>query len=333
MNYNIAIIKGRGIGPEIIEGAKIVLNRVAEKFNHSFNFNNILPEDIIINSADCISPDNGPMNNSQNNGILLGTLDDNSTENFINPLINSLCLYTEISCIKYYPQLYSDFALKSYFRNNELDILIVNELKDAYKNTTNCTDIMQHTADTAFRAARLRNKKVVGIIPFDSDSGDLFPNVLKKASAGYRDVEYREMTVQDAVYQMIRNPHNFDVIAADRLFGSILTGEAIAIAGSVGMLSHGYLAADNFGLYKTFQDVSLDIADSNKANPIGMIMAAAMMLRYSLGLETEARAIEAAVKKTLDEEYRTPDISYVWFIEGARNCGTIEISRAVAENI
>src|SRR5690554_6946962 len=129
MNYNIAVIKGKGVGPEIIEGAKIVLNRVAEKFNHSFDFNDILPEDIIINSADCISLANGPKNHSQNNGILLGTLDDNDTENFINPLISSLCLYTEISCVKYYSQLYSDFALKSDFRKKDIDILIVNELK------------------------------------------------------------------------------------------------------------------------------------------------------------------------------------------------------------
>lgn len=316
MNYNIAVTEGNGIGPEIIKGAKVVLNKVAERFSHSFNFVDITPEDIT--------------KAQEFDGALMGP-SDNSDENFIGHIISSLCLTAEISSVKFYPQLDSAFALKRDLKGRKIDILIFNTLDNINDCCANCSDIIMQTANTAFKAAEKRNKKVAGIIPACFDMP--FCGVMKTASADYIDVEYTEMTVQNAVNQMISSPHSFDVIASDRLFGSILASESISIVGSPGMLSHGFLRSDGFGLYNTFQESSHDIAGLNKANPIGMILSAAMMLRFSFGLEKEACAVEAAVQKALDIGYRTNDIDYVWFIKGSLKCGTIEMSRAIAENI
>ncbi|MBD5081937.1 MAG: 3-isopropylmalate dehydrogenase [Ruminococcaceae bacterium] len=336
MTKNIAVIKGDGIGPEIVDEAMKVLDKVAKKYNHTFNYTQVLMGGIAIDETGVPLPQETIDKCLASDSVLLGAVGGpkwDKGEGSMRPeagllgIRGALKLFANIRPAKLLKPLASACPLRSDITEKGLDLVIVRELiggayfgeKKTYIDENGhktASDSMKYSdfeieriCKVAFDMAKKRRNKVTSIDKANVlDSSRLWREISHKVAESYPEVEFSDMLVDNAAMQLVRNPAQFDVIVTENLFGDILSDEASMITGSLGMLPSASLGEGTLGLYEPIHGSAPDIAGQNKANPIATILSAAMMLRYSFDMQKEADDIEAAVDKVLASGARTGDI-------------------------
>ncbi|MBD9220442.1 MAG: 3-isopropylmalate dehydrogenase [Clostridiales bacterium] len=356
-NYNITVLKGDGIGPDIVAEAMNVLEAVGKKYNHKFNFNEKLVGGAALDACGVPLPDDTLEACKNCDSILLGAVGgpkwDNLPSNMrpeagaLLRLRKELGLYANLRPAIIHKALSSASPIKPEIIGDSLDILVVRELtggiyfgerghregkygEEAYDVEAYSEFEVKRIAKTAFEAAMKRNKRVTSIDKSNVlESSKLWRKAVIEVAKDYPEVELDHMYVDNAAMQLVRNPKHFDVIVTSNIFGDIISDEASQITGSIGMLPSASLSDGAFGMYEPIHGSAPDVAGMDIANPIATILSAGMMLRYSFGLNAEADAIEAAVTEVLDAGYRTPDI----YSEGTTKVGTKEMGRIISEKI
>ena len=356
-NYNITVLKGDGIGPDIVAEAMNVLEAVGKKYNHKLNFNEKLVGGAALAACGVPLPDDTLEACKNCDSILLGAVGgpkwDNLPSNMrpeagaLLRLRKELGLYANLRPAIIHKALSSASPIKPEIIGDSLDILVVRELtggiyfgerghregkygEEAYDVEAYSEFEVKRIAKTAFDAAMKRNKRVTSIDKSNVlESSKLWRKAVIEVAKDYPEVELDHMYVDNAAMQLVRNPKHFDVIVTSNIFGDIISDEASQITGSIGMLPSASLSDGAFGMYEPIHGSAPDIAGMDIANPIATILSAGMMLRYSFGLNAEADAIEAAVTEVLDAGYRTPDI----YSEGTTKVGTKEMGRIISEKI
>ena len=355
MNLNIALLKGDGIGPEIVDSAVRVLKKIGEKFGHTFNFTPYLIGGSAIDATGAPLPEETVKGCLASDSVLLGavggpkwdTLPGNlRPEKALLGIRAAMELYTNLRPARLYAALKDDSPLRPDLVEKGFDIMIVRELtggiyfgdrgyregkygEEAYDTEQYSRMEIERIARAAFEAARVRNKRVISIDKANVlETSRLWRKTVHEIAAEYPDVTVTDMLVDNAAMQLVRNPSQFDVIVTSNMFGDILSDEASQITGSIGMLPSASIGATKRGLYEPIHGSAPDIAGQNKANPIATILSAAMMLRYAFALDNEALAIEDAVNKVLDAGFRTADIAH-----GEEALGTVEMTDKILEYI
>ena len=335
MTYNIALLKGDGIGPEIVDSAVKVLEKVADKFGHTFNFTPYLIGGCAIDATGMPLPEETVKGCLASDSVLLGAVGGpkwdtlpghQRPEKALLGIRSALGLYTNLRPAKLYSALNAECPLRPDIVEKGIDLVMVRELTggiyfgergrrdgkygpEAYD--TECYSVMEieRIARVACETAQKRGKKVISIDKANVlESSRLWREVVHKVAESYPDVEVTDMLVDNAAMQLVKNPSQFDVVVTSNMFGDILSDEASQITGSIGLLPSASLGDTKCGMYEPIHGSAPDIAGQNKANPIATILSAAMMLRYSFDLEEEAKAIEKAVDEVLKAGYRTGDI-------------------------
>ncbi len=357
MNKKIAVIKGDGIGPEIVDEAEKVLNKVGEKFGHTFEYTDVLMGGCAIDATGVPLPQETIDICLASDSVLLGavggpkwdTLPGNlRPEAGLLGIRGAMKLFANIRPAKLIPALAGACPLKEEITKNGLDLVIVRELiGGAYfgaRDTHVDENGVKHASDSmayadyeiericrvAFDMARKRGKKVHSVDKANVlDSSRLWREVAHKVAEEYPDVEFQDILVDNTAMQLVHNPAQFDVMVTENLFGDILSDEASMITGSLGMIPSASLGEGTLGLYEPIHGSAPDIAGQNKANPLATILSVAMMLRYSFDMGEEADAIEKAVDEVLAEGYRTGDI----MSEGMKCVSCSEMGDLVAQKI
>lgn len=355
MKYSIALLKGDGIGPEIVDSAVRVLEKVGKKFGHEFVFTPYLIGGIAIDTCGEPLPKETVDGCLAADSVLLGavggpkwdTLPGNiRPEKALLGIRAAMGLFTNLRPAKLYPALKDECPLRADIVENGFDIMIVRELtggiyfgergmregkwgEEAYDTECYSRMEIERIAKVAFETARKRGKKVTSIDKANVlESSRLWRKIMHETAEKYPDVEYADMLVDNAAMQLVRNPAQFDVIVTSNMFGDILSDEASQITGSIGMLPSASLGETTRGLYEPIHGSAPDIAGQHKANPIATILSAAMMLLHSFGLSKESDAIVNAVDAVLNAGYRTADLSH-----GAAYLSTEEITDKILEQI
>lgn len=335
MEYNIALVKGDGIGPEIVDGAVAVLEKIGEKFGHKFNFTSYLAGGCAIDEYGIPLPEETVEGCKNSDSVLLGAVGgpkwdtlpgDIRPEKALLGLRSALELYTNLRPAKIYPALKNACTLRPDIIERGFDLVIVRELtggiyfgergrrtgkfgEEAYDTEAYSVTEVERIARVAFETAMKRRKSVVSIDKANVlESSRLWRETVHRIAEEYPEVECTDMLVDNAAMQLVRDPSRFDVVVTSNMFGDILSDEASQITGSIGLLASSSLGATKCGLYEPIHGSAPDIAGQNKANPIATILSAAMMLRYSFDLGEEADCIEKAVNDTLNAGIRTADI-------------------------
>ena len=359
MTRNIAVIRGDGIGPEIVEQAVRVLDRVAQLYGHTFTYTDVdmggnaidkwgdpLPQEML---DKCLESDS----------VLLGAVGGPKWNDVPGPmrpekgllrLRAGMGVYSNNRPAKIWPQLAAASPLKQEIVDKGIDFLIVRELIGgiyfgkhetvSQNGEAVAVDELRYSESEirrigriGFESARKRRKKLCSVEKSNVlDSSRLWKKVMHQLAEEYPDVELSDMLVDNCAMQIVKDPSQFDVIVTENMFGDILSDEASMITGSIGMIPSSSLGAGSRGLYEPIHGSAPDIAGMDIANPIGTILAAAMMLRYSFDLAAEADAIESAVSAVLDQGYRTADI----LPDQAAGCikvGCKEMGRLIIENL
>jgi 3-isopropylmalate dehydrogenase len=360
MNYNIAVIPGDGIGPEIIAEAKKVLDRIGQKYGHSFHYTEVLMGGISIDKTGVPLTEEALETAKKSDSVLLGAVGGNvgqsnwySLPPHLRPeagllgIRKGLKLYANIRPAVLFEELKAACPLRPDIIGDGFDFVVLRELtgglyfgerktyeenglRKAYDTLIYDENEIRRIARLAFEIAMKRNKKVCSVDKANVlDSSRLWRQVTKEVSKDYPEVELTDMLVDNCAMQLVRNPRQFDVILTENMFGDILSDEASMITGSIGMLASASLGDTKLGLYEPSHGSAPDIAGQNKANPIATILSAAMMLRYSFDLIEEADRVEAAVKAVLKKNYRTIDI----MSEGKTLVGTKEMGDLIVSEI
>ena len=355
MNYNIALLRGDGIGPEIVDSAVKVLLAVGEKFGHTFNFTPYDIGGVAIDKHGVPLPEATVEGCLKSDSVLLGavggpkwdTLPGNMRpEKALLGIREAMGLFTNLRPAKLYPALKDECPLRADIVEAGFDIMIVRELtggiyfgergyrdgkygEEAYDTECYSRMEIERIVRVAFEAAMKRNKRLVSIDKANVlDTSRLWRKIVHEIAEEYPDVECSDMLVDNASMQLVRNPAQFDVIVTTNMFGDILSDEASQITGSIGMLPSASLNETTRGLYEPIHGSAPDIAGQNKANPIATILSAAMMLLYSFGLSVESDAIVNAVDKVMLAGYRTADLSH-----GKYALSTTEMTEKIIENL
>ena len=349
MNARIVLLPGDGIGPEVIAEAVKVMNAVAELYGHSFEFDEELIGGAAIDATGDPLPDRTLAACKEADGALMGAVggpkwSDPSApvrpEQGLLGIRQGLGLYANLRPVRVYPALIESSPVRP-DRLAGVDLLVVRELTGGIyfgprrEGTDEALDTMVYSAPeirriaaVAFAAAAARRGKVTLVDKANVlATSRLWRRVVREVAAGYPGVELEEMLVDAAAMALIRNPAAFDVILTANMFGDILTDEASMLAGSLGMLPSASLGEGKIGVYEPVHGSAPDIAGKGLANPIGAILSAAMLLRHSLGLADEARAVEGAVEEVLAQGARTPDIAR----PGAKRVGTREMGDLIVD--
>lgn len=362
MTKNIAVIRGDGIGPEIVNQAIEVLKKVASLYGHTFNFTDVdmggcaidkwgdpLTQEML---EKCVKSDSvllGAVGGDKWNGVP----GEMRPEKGLLRLRAGMEVYSNNRPAKIWPQLSSASPLKQSIVDKGIDFIIVRELiggiyfgehkTDEKNGESQAIDILSYTESEierigriGFETARKRSKRLCSVEKSNVlDSSRLWKKVMHRLSEEYPDVELSDMLVDNCAMQIVKNPSQFDVIVTENMFGDILSDEASMITGSIGMIPSSSLGDGSCGLYEPIHGSAPDIAGKDIANPIGTILSAAMMLRYSFGLENEAQAVESAVSAVLDMGCRTADImpSDKGEAEKCRKISCSECGRLIVENI
>lgn len=335
MNYNIALLRGDGIGPEIVDGACKVLQKVGDLCGHTFNFTRYLIGGTAIDEYGIPLPEETVTGCKNSDSVLLGAVGgpkwdtlpgDKRPEKALLGIRSALGLYTNLRPAKLFPALISECPLRSDVAARGVDIMMVRELTggiyfgergrregkygpEAYDTEAYSVMEIERIAHVAFKTAMKRRKKVISIDKANVlESSRLWRATVHRIAEQYPEVECTDMLVDNAAMQLIKNPSQFDVIVTTNMFGDILSDESSQVTGSIGLLPSASLGDSTCGMYEPIHGSAPDIAGQNKANPIATILSAAMMLRYSFSLEKEANMIENAVAKVLEDGFRTADI-------------------------
>lgn len=353
MDYKIALAAGDGIGPEIAGIATKVLDKIGEKYGHEFTYENILLGGASIDAHGVPVTDEAIEIAKSSDGILLGAVGGwkwDTIEPKLRPeqgllkLRKELQVYANLRPAIIYKELRDASPLKNEILGDGIDILVVRELvggiyfgerktyeedglRTAYDMEKYNEGEIRRIAKIAFESAMKRNKKVTSVDKANVlDSSKLWRAVVEEVHKDYPEVKLEHLYIDNAAMQVVRDPRQFDVILTNNIFGDILSDEISQITGSIGMLPSASLGDNGPHLYEPIHGSAPDIAGQNLANPLAMILSAAMMLRYSFNLETEAKAIEKAVEKTLEAGYRTGDIA-----AGKEPIGCKEMGQIVLE--
>ena len=350
--YKITLLRGDGIGPEIVAEALKVLDAAGNKYGFSLEYTDALMGGCAIDATGKPLPEETIEACKAADAVLLGavggykwdTLPGNlRPEAGLLGIRAALGLFANLRPAKIYGPLKGACPLRPDIIGDSMDIMVVRELtggiyfgkrgretvngmEAAYDTEYYTTAEIERIARVAFNAARKRGKKVHNVDKANVlESSRLWRETVLKVAKDYPDVELQHLYIDNAAMQLVRNPKQFDVILASNIFGDILSDEASQVAGSIGMLASASLGEGKRGLYEPIHGSAPDIAGQGIANPLATILSGAMLLRYSLDEEVAADAIEAAVEKVLNDGYRTPDIA----TEGSRRVGTSEMGDAV----
>lgn len=334
MEKTIALIPGDGIGPDVVAEGVNVLNAVAKKYGHKFNYKNVIAGGAAIDKWGKPLPQDQLDICLNSDATLLGAVGGPKWDNVapeIRPekallgLRGGMKVYANLRPAVMFKQLKDACPLKDEIVGEGLDILIVRELtggiyfgdrgtsadgKTAWDTEKYSWEEIERIVRMGFEFTMNRQKKLCVIDKANIlNSSRLWRKVAETVHAEFPEVELSFLYIDNAAMQLVRNPRQFDVIATSNMFGDILSDEASQITGSIGMLASASLGAGGPGLYEPIHGTAPDIAGKDLANPLATILSAAMLLRYSFGLETEAKAIENAVNSVLDAGYRTGDIA------------------------
>ncbi len=358
MNVKIALIRGDGIGPEVVGEAVKVLEQVGKKFGHTFTYTDVLMGGCAIDAVGKSYPDGTAEACKACDAVLLGAVGgpkwghstdpEKRPETALLSIRKDLGLYANLRPAALRPALADACPLKKETADKGIDLMMVRELtggiyfgqKERYQTEDRgeeASDRMAYSEKEierigrrAFELARLRRKKVASVDKANVlETSRLWRQVMHRLAEEYSDVEYEDVLVDNAAMQLVRDPSQFDVVVTENMFGDILSDEASMITGSIGLLPSASIGDTAPGLYEPIHGSAPDIAGQDKANPIATILSVAMMLRYSFRLADEANAVEQAVDAVLAEGYRTADIAKA----GEKAIGTLEMGRLICERI
>lgn len=351
--YKIAVIKGDGIGPEIVEAGIKVLDKIAEKYNHQFEYEEVFMGGCAIDKFDEPLPDKELEKCLNSDSIILGAVGGPKWDNVetqkrpekgLLKLREKLEVYANLRPAKIIPMLQCASPLKKEKTDN-VDIMVVRELTggiyfgdrgktdiDAYDVEKYSVEEIKRIAKVGFDMAMIRNKKVTSVDKANVlETSRLWRKTVEEVSKDYPEVTLEHMYVDNMAMQLVSNPSKYDVLITSNMFGDILSDLLAAVCGSIGMLSSASLGNTKRGLYEPIHGSAPDIAGKNIANPLATISSIAMMLEISFGLTKEAKEIENAISRVLEKGYRTLDI-----YEETSNqikIGTMEMAEKVIEEI
>ena len=356
MKYSIAVIRGDGVGPEIVNEAVKVLGAVGRRFSFDIAYSEALMGGRAIDETGVPLPEETVNICKNSDCVLLGAVGGpkwDTLPGHLRPeagllgIRAALGLYANLRPAVLFEPLRDACPLRSDIISGGLDILMVRELTggiyfgergrrsgkngpEAYDTECYSAFEIERIGRIAFEAAKKRGRRLTSIDKANVlESSRLWREVMHKLSAEYPQIGYEDMLVDNAAMQLVRNPGRFDVVVTSNLFGDILSDEASMITGSIGMLPSASLGSGSLGLYEPIHGSAPDIAGKNTANPLATILSVSMMLRYSLKMSDAADAVENAVKKALAEGYRTADIAGA----GANIVGTDEMGDIVCRLI
>jgi len=350
MKANITLLSGDGIGPEICQEALKVLSAIEERYDHQIKVNEALFGGIAIDETGTPYPDETRVLCKESDAVLLGAVggpkwsdpkSDTRPEKGLLDMRSDLGVFANIRHIKTYPQLIDNSPIKNEYLEN-VDIVFVRELiggiyfGEKERNANDAKDVCQYSkeeiiriTEVAVELASSRNNKITSVDKANvMATSQLWRSVVSELmETQYADIELEHILVDAATMHLLSRPSDFDVILADNLFGDILTDEASMLTGSIGMIPSASLGNDRFGVYEPIHGSAPDIQNQGIANPCGMILSLALMLRHSLKLSKEASAIEAAVNETLNQGVFTADLSNTNVVD------TVTMGSAIVANI
>ena len=358
MEYKIALIRGDGIGPEVVEEAVQVLQTVGDKFGHRFSFVEVQMGGCAIDAVGKSYPDGTAELCRSCNAVLLGAVGGPKWGHSTNPekrpetallsIRKDLGLYANLRPAVLRPALSQACPLKEETAQKGIDLMMVRELtggiyfgkKERYQTEDRGEEASDRMAYSeleierigrrAFELARMRRNKVSSVDKANVlETSRLWRSVMHRLAQEYPDVTYEDVLVDNAAMQLVKDPAQFDVVVTENMFGDILSDEASMITGSIGLLPSASIGDSAPGLYEPIHGSAPDIAGQDKANPIATILSVAMMLRYSFQLSQEAQAVEAAVDAVLNEGWRTADIAAA----GQPAIGTREMGKRIRSKI
>ena len=360
MEFNVTLIPGDGIGPEIVREARKVLDRVAEIYGHRFTYKEVLMGGCSIDAYGVPLTEEALATAKASDAVLLGAVGgrvgvdswyelppDKRPEAGLLAIRKGLELFANLRPAYLYSELKGACPLKEEVADKGFDMIIVRELTGGLyfgeRNTKEVNGVVtavdtlkydeneiRRIAIKAFEIAMKRNKHIISVDKANVlDTSRLWRKIVAEVSKDYPEVKVEDMLVDNCAMQLVKDPAQFDVVLTENMFGDILSDEASMITGSIGMLSSASLGAGRLGLYEPSHGAAPDIAGQDKANPIATILSAAMMLRYSFDLDKEAAAVEAAVKSVISEGYRTVDI----MADGMKQVSTTQMGDLIAERV
>ena len=360
MQCNLAVIKGDGIGPEVVGEAMKVLDTVGTKFGHTFDYEHILMGGCSIDATGVPLTDEAVAIAKSKDAVLLGSIGGNTStspwyklppnlrpEAGLLKIRKELGLFANLRPANLYDELKEACPLKAEIAERGFDMMMMRELTGGLyfgERSTKEVDGVMTAVDTltyneneirriaikGFDIAMKRRKKVTSVDKANVlDSSRLWRKVVEEVAKDYPEVTLEHMLVDNCAMQLVKDPAQFDVVLTENMFGDILSDEASMISGSIGMLASASLNETKFGMYEPSGGSAPDIAGQNKANPIATILSAAMMLRYTFDLDKEADAVENAVKQVLKDGYRTIDI----YSEGTTLVSCSEMGDLICERL
>lgn len=360
MNYHIAVIPGDGIGPEIVAEARRVLTRAARIGHKTFEYKEVLLGGASIDATGLPLTDDAIADCKSSDAVLMGSIGGDAKtspwyqlppekrpEAGLLKIRKALNLFANLRPACLYPELAGACPLKEEISARGFDLMMVRELtgglyfgdRSTYEENGVRTAVdtlsyneeeIRRAAVKAFEIAGKRRKHVTLVDKANVlDSSRLWRTVVTETATQYPDITFDWMLVDNAAMQLVKDPAQFDVVLTENMFGDILSDEASMIAGSIGMLPSASLNETSFGLYEPSGGSAPDIAGQGIANPIATILSAAMLLRFSLGMDREADLVEGAVRQVLKDGYRTADI----MAKGCRQVGTKEMGDLILERM
>ena len=358
MEYKIALIRGDGIGPEVVGEAVKVMDVVAAKYGHTFRYTDVLMGGCAIDAVGKSYPDGTAETCKACDAVLLGavggpkwghsTQPEKRPETALLSIRKDLGLYANLRPATLRPALADACPLRRETAEKGIDLMMVRELtggvyfgkRERYMTEDRGEEASDRMAYSeleierigrrAFELARLRGKKVSSVDKANVlETSRLWREIMHRLAKEYPDVAYEDVLVDTCAMQLVRDPSQFDVVVTENMFGDILSDEASMITGSIGLLPSASIGDTAPGLYEPIHGSAPDIAGQDKANPIATILSVAMMLRYSFQLAAEADAVERAVDAVLAEGWHTADMAG----DADKLVGTVQMGRLICEKL
>lgn len=354
-NYKIAVIKGDGIGPEVVNSAIRIIDTISEKYNHKFDYEDVIMGGCAIDKFGEPLPDAELDKCLNSDSVLLGAVggpkwdqveSSKRPEKGLLKIRKSMKVYANLRPAKIFPILENTSPLKKEVTKQGVDIMVVRELTGGIyfgergRNDIEAYDVERYSIEEikrivkiGFEMANMRNKKLTSVDKANVlESSRLWRNVVDEMKKDYPNIEVNHMYVDNMAMQIVLNPSQFDVVVTSNMFGDILSDLLGAVSGSIGILESASIGDSKIGLYEPIHGSAPDIAGKNIANPIATILSVAMMFEISFGLKEEAKKIRTAIENVLEKGYRTPDL-YDEMQGSQIKIGTKEITDKIVEEI